>query len=87
MFESHNAPPSRHQVYQSPECGLYSLQILVNVGVIEFDRGENDRIWEVVQEFRAFIKESRIVLVAFENEVLALTQREAAAEVLSDATD
>src|SRR5207302_4489331 len=83
MFESHNAPPTRHQVYQSPECDLYSLQILVDIGVIKFDRGENDRIWKVVQEFRDFIKESGIVLVAFENEVLDLSQLEAAADVRS----
>src|SRR5581483_5021940 len=83
-IEGHQSPPSRHQVYQALECRLYRVQVFVDVRVIELHRAANDGIRKVVQELRSFVEEGGIVFIAFKNKVLALAQRETAAEVFRD---
>ena len=52
--------------------------------MIEFDGGQNDGVGKIVQEFRTFVEEGGVVLVAFEDEMLASSQLKAAAEVFGD---
>ena len=55
--------------------------------MVEFDGGQNYRIWKVVQEFWPLVEERGVVLVALQNEVPALAKSEAAAKVLGDPPD
>src|SRR5260370_9167226 len=55
------------------------------MGVIELDRGKNDRLGKIVKELWSFIEESGVVLVAFQDEVLSLPQSKAAAKIFRNA--
>jgi hypothetical protein len=55
--------------------------------VIELDGRKNDGLREIVQELGAFIKECCVVFVAFNNEVLTLAKRKAAAKVFCNAAN
>jgi hypothetical protein len=46
----HNQPAARHQIHKPLECGLDRFQVRVNIGVIELDVREDERIGKVVQE-------------------------------------
>ena len=75
-IEGNDASAARDQVHQALECRLDGIEVFVDVGMIEFDRGENDGVRKVVQELRSLVEEGGVVLVAFEDEVLALAQTE-----------
>ena len=55
--------------------------------MIELDRRQNDGVRKIVQELRAFVEESSIVFVAFQDEILPAAQLKAAAEILRDSAD
>ena len=57
---------ARHQVHQPLECSLHRFEVGINVGVVELDVGENERIGKVVQELRSLVEEGRVVLVALQ---------------------
>src|SRR5207244_9811223 len=54
---------------------------------IELHRSEDNGVRKIVQELRALIEERCVVLVAFKDEVFAVAQLEAAAEILGDPAD
>src|SRR4029077_17439971 len=62
-------------------------EILVDIGVIELDRCEDYSVREVMQELWTLVEECRIVLIAFKDEVLALSQSKAGAEVFCNPSD
>src|SRR5262249_22295927 len=76
---------SRRQVDQTLKSGLDRIQVFEDIGVIKFDRGQDDGLGEVMQELWAFVEECRVVFIALQDEMLTLAQREAAAEVLGNA--
>ena len=78
---------ARNQIHQALEGGLDRVEIFVDVGVIEFDRGQNDGVGKIVQELRALVEEGGVVFVAFEDEMLAVAEMKARAEILRDAAD
>src|SRR5579872_1577309 len=80
-IECNDAATARHQIHQSLERGFYGVEIFINIGVIKLNRRQDDRVGEIVQKLRTLIEESRVVLIAFEDEVFALSQLEAAAKV------
>src|SRR5208282_4552859 len=86
-IKTDNLSASRNQVHQPFESRLHRVQILVDIGVVEFHRGENHGIRKVVQKLRALIEECCVVLVAIQNEVLAFPQAKAAAEILRNTSD
>ena len=86
-IEGHDASAARDQIHQALECRLNGIEVFVNVGMIEFDRSENDGVGKVVQEFRTLVEEGGVVLVAFEDEVLALAEMKARSEIFSNAAD
>jgi hypothetical protein len=55
--------------------------------MIEFHRGEDQGVRKVVQELRTLIEERGVVLVAFEDEMLAFAETETAAEIFRDTPD
>ena len=85
--EGDDATAARDQIHEALECGLDCVEILVDVGVIELDGGEDDGVGKVVQELRSLVEEGGVVLVAFEDEVLALAEVKAGAEIFGDAAD
>ncbi len=86
-IEADNAPAPRNQIHQPLERRLHRIEIFVDVGMIEFDRSQNHRVGKVMQKFRTLIEECRVVFVAFEDEVLAIAQPEAAPEIFGYASD
>ncbi len=67
-IECDDAPAPRHQIHEPLEGGLYRVEIRVDVRMIEFDVGQDERIGKVVQELRPLVKKCRVVFVAFEDE-------------------
>ena len=52
------------------------LQVAVDVGVVELDGGDEERVGVVVQELRTLVEERGIVLVALDDEPLAAADAE-----------
>src|SRR5208337_3047884 len=75
------------QIHQSFEGGLHSIQVLVNIGVVELDGCQDRGIRKVVQKLRSFVEKRRIVLVAFKNELAPRTQHERGAKVFWNPSD
>src|SRR5207237_7944292 len=73
---------------QPSECDLQGDELAKYIGVIEFDRCEDHHVGKVVQKFRTFIEESGVVLVAYDDEVLAVVlDGEAAAKIFRNAAN
>src|SRR6185312_2569778 len=85
--EGDNASAARNQVHQALESGLDRVQIFIYVRMIELDRSQNYSIGKIVQELRAFVEERGIVLVAFKNEILAISQVKAAAKIFRNSAN
>src|SRR5271169_5115919 len=86
-IESDDAAAARHEVHQALEGGFHSVEVLVNISVIKFNRRQDDGVRKVVQELWTLVEERSIVLIAFDDEVLPLSQLKAAAEVFRDSAD
>ncbi len=71
-------PAPRHQVYQPPELQRDGGQVRINIGVVEFQRGQNQFVGVVVQKLRPVIEERGLILVAFDDEFFAAAQAVAA---------
>ena len=63
------------------------FEIGVDVGVIEFDVGEDQRVGKVVQKLRSLVEEGGVVFVAFDDEGARGPQLKAGAEVFRHAAD
>src|SRR5579859_4599016 len=57
-----------NEIDEALEGGLHGVEVGVDVGVIKFDVGENERVRKVVQELGSLVEEGGVVLVAFNNE-------------------
>ena len=69
-----DASAARNQIHQAAELQLDGGEIGVNIGVIEFERGDDQIVGTVVQEFRAFVEEGGVVFVALDDEFPAPAQ-------------
>src|SRR6185312_12802247 len=78
---------ARHQVHQPLESGLYGIKVGINIGMVKFNRGQDDGLRKIVQKLWAFIKKSGVVLIAFNNEMLSLAQGKAAAKIFCNPAD
>src|SRR5204863_9576720 len=81
------AAVARHQIHQTPKRELHRIEVLVNIGVIEFDVVNDGNFGEVMHELRALVEIGRVVFVAFNDEVIAVGDAKTDAEVLHHATD
>ncbi len=86
-IEGDDAAAARDEIHEALERGLHGVQIAVDVGVVELDVGEDERVGKVVHELGTLIEEGGVVLVAFEDEGAAIAELEAGAEVFGDASD
>src|SRR5262249_35085873 len=86
-MKGNDAAAPWHEVHKPPERGLYGVEVFVNVRVIKLDGGKNDCIRKIMQECRTLVEEVRVVVVAFDNKVLARAEGKAGAEIFGDAAD
>ena len=75
-----------HQVHQPAKRQLHRVQIEVDVCVIEFDVVDDGQLRQVVHELWAFVEISCVVFIALDDEVIAVSNMKARAEVLHDST-
>ena len=61
-----DATAPRHQIHQPPELQFDGGEVGVNIGVVEFERSDDQVVGAVVQKLRALVEKCRIVLVAFD---------------------
>src|SRR5215469_9863906 len=66
-----NLASAGNQIHQPLERRLHRIDILVDVGMIEFDRGKDHRIRKIVQELRSLVEESGVVFIALQNEMFS----------------
>ena len=85
--ESDDPSAARNQIHEALERGLDGIEIFVDIGMIELDGGEDDRVGKVMQELRSLVEESGVVLVAFQNEMFSLSEMKAGAKVFCDSAD
>src|SRR5215207_3165538 len=77
-------PVFGNEVHQTRELKLDLLQIAVNIGMVELDVVHDRDLGQVVHELRFLIEICRIVLVALDDEMIAVGHAEARLEVLND---
>src|SRR5580765_5710173 len=77
----------RHKVDQKSKSLLDRFEVGVDVGVVVFDVVEKNKLRQVVEELRSFIKVSGVILVAFNEKPVRLANSEARIEVLGYTTD
>src|SRR5207237_3502558 len=70
------------EIHQTTKRQLYGIEVLVNVCMIEFDVVDDRDFRQVMHELRAFVEVSRVVLVAFDDEVIAVGDAKADAKIL-----
>ena len=75
------------QIHESSKGKFYRSKIMVNVRMIEFDIVDDRQFGQVMHELRTFIEIRSVVLVAFDNEVIAAGHAKANAKVLGNAAD
>ena len=63
------------------------IEIPIDVSVIELDRGQDQRIRVVVEEFGGLIEEGGVVFVAFNDKCRACALTERTVKVEGDPTD
>src|SRR5262249_35460679 len=82
-----DAATARNEIDETFEGELIDIEIRVDVGVIVFQRGDDQMVGMIVEKLRAAIPNGGFVLVALQNEFPAAFQAIAAAEIFSDTTD
>ena len=78
---------ARNEIDEALEGGFDGFEVGVDVGVVELDVGEDERVGKVVEKLGALVEEGGVVLVAFEDEVARGTELKARAEIFRDAAD
>ena len=82
-----NAPRAGNGAQQLVKLPLYRLEVLVDVGVIEFQVVQHEGPRPVVHELGALVEEGRVVFVGFDDEVAAAAEARGHAEVGRNAAD
>ena len=76
-----------HLLNSFAKCIDDRVQVGVDVRVIEFDVVDDQSVGPVVQKFRTLVEECRVVLVAFYDELGALSQLEILVEIEGNAAN
>src|ERR1700678_4262154 len=80
------APAPWNQIHEPLESCLHRFEVGVNVGMIELDVSENERIRKVVQKCWALVEEGCVILVALDDKSTRGPQMKAGSEVLGNAS-
>jgi hypothetical protein len=81
----HDQAGSWNDINEPAKRDLESVQIFVNIRMIEFDVLQQHNPRKVVQKLRAFVEEGGVVFITFDNEIRSIRELKAFAEILSDA--
>src|SRR5438105_552434 len=73
------------EIHQTTERQFHRIEILVDVRMVKLDVIDDRDLRQVVHELRAFVEVSRVVLVAFDDEIITVGDAKADAEILNDA--
>src|SRR5256886_5216115 len=74
-----------NKIHQAAESQLVGFEIRINVGMIVFERRDNQIIGMVVEKLWPAVPESSFILVAFQNKLFAAAKSVTLTEVLRDA--
>ena len=86
-IEGNKQTAPRHEIDEALECDFNGFEVSVNVGVIELDVREDQRIRKVMLKLRSLIEEGSIVFVAFDDECARGAKLEAGVEVFRNPAD
>ena len=78
---------TRHEIHQALESELVDVKVGIDIGVIVFERRDDEVVGVVMEKFGAAIPKSGFVLVPFEDHFAAGAEAVALAKIFSDATD
>ena len=78
---------ARNKIHEATKREFHCVQIIVNVCMIELDIVDDGKFGQVVHELRPLIEICRVVFIAFDDEVLAVSNPKARAEILRHATN
>ena len=79
---------ARNEIDEAAKLQGDGSEVGINIGVIVFERGEDQLVGMIVEKFRAAVEEGGFVLVAFDDELFAAAEAVAAfAEIRGDAAD
>src|SRR6266849_6746884 len=73
LIERYDSPAPRNQIHQALESSFHCFEIFVYIGMVEFDRGKDHRVREIVQKLWAFVEECSVVLVGLNDEMSSST--------------
>src|SRR5258708_21209018 len=68
---NHKHARGLHPRRQRAERGFYVLEVAIDVGVVELDRGQDRALRPVVEKFRPFIEKRRVGLIPPDHEITA----------------
>ena len=63
------------------------FEILVDICMVELDAGKNNMARPVVEELRSFVKKGCVVLISFDDNVIALADSPSVAKIERHAAD
>ncbi len=83
----HEISVGRNELDEFAERPLDRRLVGEDVGVVELDRGENHQLWPVMEKLRLLVEESRVVFVAFDDEVETMPEPPRTPEINGHAAD
>ncbi len=57
----------RHEIDESSKCGQYSIEIVVDVGVVEFDVVDDSDVGQILQELGGLVEKCTVVFVSLDD--------------------
>ena len=76
-----------HLIDQRAKRRLHVIEVAVDVGVIEFYRGDDRGVGAVMQKLRSLVEKRGVVFVALDDEVAAVAEAIVRTEIFRDAAD
>src|SRR6185369_10652436 len=76
-----------NQIHKSSKGKFHRRQIVIDIGMVKLDVVYDRYLRQVVHKLRTLVEISRVVFVAFDDEVIAISNSKTHAEVLGDAAN
>src|SRR6185369_12137919 len=76
-----------NQIHKSSKGKFHRRQIVIDIGMVKLDVVYDRDLRQVVHKLRTLVEIGRVVFVAFNDEVIAISNSKTYAEVLSDAAN
>src|SRR5436305_11862355 len=82
--ESRSGRTRGDQVHQSLERSRHRFEVFVDISVVEFNRGKDHSVGEIVQKLWAFVEECSVVLVGLNDEMPSAAKLKTTAKIFCD---